>query len=61
MVRIFIKRQLHDSYSGLKVDELKTLDIDCEELEHEISGWGFSESGCEYRQVVGAEIVSNPK
>lgn len=58
MLRFIIKREIKDGYNGLVDSGFETVDIDVPDLEHILTGGGFSEHSYDHRSLVGVEVRS---
>lgn len=57
MIRFILKRSTLDSCSGLKIETLFTIDGDLEKVEWALCRGGSGESGYEYTNLVGVELI----
>jgi hypothetical protein len=61
MLRVILKTQFKDQNNGAERSHIWTLDIHNEELESSLKAGGFSESGYEFTDIVGVEVIENKK
>jgi hypothetical protein len=57
MLRFIIKHKTKDQQNGLERESLETVDIHCEDLENILLDGGYSESGYDYHEMIGVEIL----
>ena len=60
MVRFILRKSYKDPNNGDTGQRLFTFDADCLELEKLLTAGGFSESGFDYNELIGAEIINKP-
>lgn len=58
MLRFILRNKRRDSCNGLETDGLYTLDIDVPELEAALCRGGSGESGYDYHELEGVEVVT---
>ena len=57
MLRVMLRRRMHDAASGCSIDNLFTLDVEVPELEQQLRKGGYGESGFEVIEMVGVEVL----
>lgn len=63
MLRFILKTKFRDQHNGAEYEQLWTMDVHNEDLEAALKRGGFSESGYEYTELLGVEVIyeSNEK
>lgn len=56
MIRFILRRSTFDGSSGLRREDLQTLDIDVPELESLLLRGGYGPAGYDSTELVGAEV-----
>tara|TARA_R110000765_G_scaffold58936_3_gene114993 strand:- start:1070 stop:1381 length:312 start_codon:yes stop_codon:yes gene_type:complete len=59
MIRFILKRHQVDQISGLNKTTYETVDLDIPTLEASLAGGGFSESGSQSVELIGAELIDS--
>ena len=57
MIRFIVKRRTYDGNTGYFLEQLQTVDADCEELELYLKSGGRSDKSYDIFELIGTEIL----